>query len=108
MDITTLNEERKKRKITVAELAARANLPKGTVEKILFGIVKNPRLDTVQALEKALEKDEDTVEINKISVNALQKELLTLFNEIGEKFGKEKQLFVIEMEKTILQMKKDN
>lgn len=75
MDIRNLNEERKKRNLSVAELAEKANLPKGTIEKILFGIVKNPRLDTVQAIERALcvdtssriEKDpviQDEVEIN--------------------------------------------
>ncbi len=54
MNIKLLNEERKKQKLTVNELAEKANLPKSTIEKILFGIVKNPRLDTVQAIERAL------------------------------------------------------
>ena len=49
-----LNEERKKAKLSIDELAQRANLAKSTVEKVLFGIVKNPRIDTVQAIERAL------------------------------------------------------
>ena len=49
MDVEKLNEERKKRKMSVEELAQKAGLPKSTIEKILFGITKNPRLDTVGA-----------------------------------------------------------
>lgn len=49
-----LNEERKRQNLTVFELAQKANLPKATVEKILFNVVKNPRIDTMQAIEKAL------------------------------------------------------
>ena len=54
MGVEELNEERKRQKLSVAELAAKANLPKGTVEKVLFGIVKNPRIDTMEAIERAL------------------------------------------------------
>lgn len=54
MKVTELNEERKRQGLSVAELAQRSNLPKGTVEKVLFGIVQNPRIDTMQAIEKAL------------------------------------------------------
>lgn len=57
MDVSDINNERKRQKLSVAELAEKANLPKGTVEKILFGIVKNPRIDTMEAIEKALGLD---------------------------------------------------
>ncbi len=54
MDIEKLNEERKKRGLSIDALSNLAGLPKSTIEKILFGIVKNPRLDTVEAIERAL------------------------------------------------------
>ena len=57
MDINDINTERKRQHLSVAELAEKATLPKGTVEKILFGIVKNPRIDTMQAIERALGVD---------------------------------------------------
>lgn len=77
MEVEELNEERKRQKLSVAELAEKANLPKGTVEKVLFGVVKNPRIDTMQAINRALglytspqiKKDpviEDEVELNDI------------------------------------------
>lgn len=58
MNVEDLNNERKRQHLSVAELAEKANLPKGTVEKILFGIVKNPRIDTMQSIERALGIDE--------------------------------------------------
>ena len=54
MNISKLNEIRKKKKISIDDLAKTSNLPKSTLEKILFGITKNPRLDTVEAIERAL------------------------------------------------------
>ncbi len=54
MEVSQLNEERKRQKISVEALAKKANLPKGTVEKVLFGVVQNPRIDTMRAIEQAL------------------------------------------------------
>lgn len=54
MDIENLNNIRKRRGLSVDELAKLSNLPKSTVEKILFGITKHPRIDTVAAIERAL------------------------------------------------------
>ena len=54
MNIELLNEERKRQKLSISELAEKANLPKSTVEKILFNVVKFPRIDTMQAIERAL------------------------------------------------------
>ena len=50
MEVEKLNDERKRQKLSVAELAVKAGLAQSTVEKILFGVVKNPRNDTMQAL----------------------------------------------------------
>lgn len=54
MKVSELNEEQKRQNISVKELAKKADLPKGTVEKVLYGVVQNPRIDTMQAIEKAL------------------------------------------------------
>lgn len=57
MNVETLNAERKKRGLSIKELAELATLPQSTVEKILFGVVKNPRMDTLEAIERALGLD---------------------------------------------------
>lgn len=54
MAANKLNERRKQLGMSIEEVAQQANLAKSTVEKVLFGVVKNPRIDTVEAIEKAL------------------------------------------------------
>ena len=70
MNIETLNEERKNRGLSVDELAEKAGLPKSTIEKILFGIVKHPRIDTVQAIERALGLNKSAIP-NEVELNDL-------------------------------------
>ena len=70
MNIETLNEERKNRGLSVDELAEKAGLPKSTIEKILFGIVKHPRIDTVQAIERALGLNRSAIP-NEVELNDL-------------------------------------
>ena len=77
MDIEKLNEERKKLGLSVEELANLAGLPKSTIEKILFGVVKNPRLDTVQAIGRVLRINE------KKPSNVFDVEGLLVYEEIG-------------------------
>ncbi len=83
MDIKQLNEIRKNAGLSIEELSSRANLPKSTVEKILFGIVKHPRIDTIQAIERALGLSETPS-----SLSDDERALLTLFAEAEEKLGK--------------------
>lgn len=54
MEVSILNKKRKELGLSIEELADKANLAKSTVEKVLFGVVKNPRIDTLQAIERAL------------------------------------------------------
>ena len=96
MEVSELNEERKRQNLSVAELAKRAKLPKGTVEKVLFGIVQNPRIDTMQAIESALgirdsltneERAAGAVHNAKISVDPDELAWLHLRDEIIAKMG---------------------
>ena len=48
----------KERKITYAQLAALSNIPEGTLKNIFSNTERNPRLDTMQAIEHALGLDE--------------------------------------------------
>lgn len=54
MNIEELNAVRKQQGLSIDELAKRSKLPKSTIEKVLFGVVKHPRIDTMQAIEEAL------------------------------------------------------
>lgn len=54
VDIETLKTIKKKKKLTLQEIADRSGIPKRTLEDIFRGYTKNPRLDTLQAIERAL------------------------------------------------------
>lgn len=54
MNIEQLKNEKKKRKMTLQEISDLSGIPKRTVDDIFSGHTKNPRVDTLQAIEKAL------------------------------------------------------
>ena len=57
MDLTTWKDAKKRLGLTIAEIAKRAGIPQGTVQNIFAGYVPTPRIDTVQAIERALGLD---------------------------------------------------
>lgn len=88
MDVEQLNKIRKLQNLSVEEVAKKANLPKSTVEKVLFGIVKHPRIDTMEAIEKALgitsDKNEQENEIYTEQEKRLIKAFRTLIPSMQE------------------------
>lgn len=54
MDIEYLRAVKKTKKMTLQEIALKSNIPKRTVDDIFSGHTKNPRSDTIKAIEKAL------------------------------------------------------
>lgn len=54
MDIKKLKETRRRKKITFPELANLSNVPVRTLENIFSGRTPHPRIDTMQAIERAL------------------------------------------------------
>lgn len=77
MNPEQLNEIRKQAGMSIDELANLSALPKSTVEKVLFGIVKHPRIDTMHAIERALGLD-------KPAETTADNELLALLNQMTE------------------------
>ena len=58
MDIKDLKERKKALKLTTAKLAYMADLPVGTVSKIMTGETKNPSYATIEKLDKILLHEE--------------------------------------------------
>ena len=54
MDLELYKKVKKEKKMTIADIATAANLPKGTVQNIFCGYIPNPRIDTIEAIERAL------------------------------------------------------
>lgn len=71
MTIQEIKNYMKRENITQIELSEKSKIPLQTIRKIFSGIVKNPRIDTMQAIEKAL----GLIQENKDNPNA--KEYLT-------------------------------
>lgn len=57
-DIETLKKKKKEKKITFDELSKISGIPVNTIYDIFRGITKNPRIDTMQAIERALDINE--------------------------------------------------
>ncbi len=55
MDITEIKKIMKSKKISQIELAEKSGIPLQTLRGIFSGKTLNPRIDTVQAIEQALE-----------------------------------------------------
>ena len=113
MDPKELNKIRKQQKISIAELAQRANLPKRTVENILFGIVSDPRVSSLEAIEEALglrlpnptqnERASGVVDTLRVSITAEEDNLLVLYREIGRKKGADRQRLFMQIGRLILE-----
>lgn len=52
--IEELKAKRKELKMTFEELSIKSGIPLRTLENIFHGVTKNPRIDTMQAIERAL------------------------------------------------------
>lgn len=61
MNLNQLKEAKKKSKLTLQQISDISGIPKRTVDDIFSGHTKNPRIDTMQAIENALfnEKSKD-------------------------------------------------
>lgn len=50
-----MNKRKKELNLTNAQLSELSGIPMGTLSKIMAGIIKNPKLNTLQALARVLE-----------------------------------------------------
>ena len=86
MDIENLKKERKRKKITFKELSELSNIPERTIYDIFLGKTKNPRIDTMQAIEKALGLADNSPLANAMveTLTDKEKRLLRAFNALLE------------------------
>ena len=79
MDVKELKERKKALKLTTAQLAFIAELPIGTVSKIMTGETRNPSYVTIEKLDKALAHEEMLAR-----VHAYVEELMAYIHEHPE------------------------
>lgn len=54
MGLDKIEEYKSKLGLTTAELAEKSGVPKGTLDKILSGVTKDPKLETLKAIARVL------------------------------------------------------
>lgn len=59
LSVEDLKNAKKAKKITLQEISDLSHIPKRTVDKIFSGVTENPRIDTIEAIAKALGLSED-------------------------------------------------
>lgn len=100
MSIEEIKKYMKQNKISYEKLAGMTGLSVSTITKIFGGFAKYPRVDTMQAIEKALgleTPEEQWADKKRVGITADEEEMLDVFREIGEKFGAEAQARAIEL-----------
>ena len=88
MDILELKKLKKTLKITNEEISARSGIPKRTIEDIFRGKTKNPRIDTMQAIERALGLDEQQ-KSPPSELTEGEKEILSIIGQLTDEEIKE-------------------
>lgn len=84
-----ISQIRKEKKIKIDELVQLSGVPKGTLNKILTGITKDPQLETLKSIAKALDCTLDDFDETNIfdSFSYKEKEMVEQFRKLDE-FGK--------------------
>lgn len=115
MNLELWKQRKKELHLNYTKIAEVSGISKRTVEDIFRGFTKTPRIDTVQAIERALGLSDSwtaddyangVMDTKKVSITPLEEDLLTLFRDIGYKGGEEKQLLYLKIGETILQTTK--
>ena len=96
MEINTIKQYMKNKKITYEQLSALSAIPIGTLKSIFSGRTPNPRIDTMQAIERALGLTEWTAEEKELGVgrhptylSEEETEWIELRSEILRVFGQD-------------------
>ncbi len=96
MNINTLKTAKKQKKLTLEQISNISGIPKRTVDDIFSGRTKNPRIDTIQPIERALGiaptfTDEERalgIQSNHaIVLSDKDRELIHLFDKAEKKLG---------------------
>lgn len=83
MDIEYLKQVKKEKKMTLDEISAKSGIAKRTIEDIFRGKTANPRIDTMQAIERALGLDNEKNPTGRELTDG-EKELFELITQLTE------------------------
>ena len=113
MQLSEIKQYLRANKITYEELSAKSQIPIGTLKSIFSGRTPNPRIDTVNAINRALglsewsadEKAEGVGE-HAVNLSADEWEWLELRSDIIEVGGQEMLATIIKLLRTMIKTNK--
>lgn len=116
MDIEKYKQRLKELNMTYEDLAKATGLSLGCIKRIMAGIARYPRIDTIENIEKILRIESASITpeermlglfgTKKESITPKEDDMLYKFREIGRLFGTEMQDSVLNMLDNMLNIKK--
>ena len=106
MDVNVYKKILKEKGMTYEDLAKKTGLSLGCIKRIMAGIARYPRIDTIEAIENALGISSDITAEERaagasgtktVKITTLEDDMLYAFREVGAKRGEEAQRAIIEM-----------
>ena len=83
MDICEIKQYMKQNKITYEQLSERSQISISTIKKIFSGVSQYPRIDTIQAIERALGIEEQkTPPVQELTED--EQEIFTLISQLTD------------------------
>ena len=111
MDVNVYKKILKEKGMTYEDLAQKTGLSLGCIKRIMAGIARYPRIDTIEAIESALglssditpeERAEGVTATKKENITPIEDDMLYVFREVGKKRGEAAQRAIVEMVEKML------
>lgn len=115
MDVELYKKTLKEKNMTYEDLANSTGLSLGCIKRIMAGIAQFPRIDTIEAIESALEisnritQEERAAgwrDTKRIAVTPDEEDLVLYFRELGRLYGKEMQKVQLTNMKNLVEAKR--
>ena len=112
MDVNLYKKILKEKGMTYEDLSQKTGLSLGCIKRVMAGIARYPRIDTIEAIESALGLSSEAITAEeyasglrttkKVSITPIEEDMLNVFRKIGEKDGEERQRLLISMAEGML------
>ena len=102
MGLDKIEEYKKKLGLTSAELAERAGIPKTTLDKILSGVTKDPKLETLKAIARVLGLSLDDFDDRESTDKANTKEYEPTYEDIQSLIARNGKNLTLEQKQDII------
>ena len=104
MGLEIINELKKNRGLTSEELSKKSGVPLGTLNKILSGVTKDPKLETLRALAKTLDCNLDDFDDNKNNLEKNNDKTNTEFLQILQSLNPAFRDYALKLIKSLLEL----